>query len=390
MIRVGFILGEVDWQGGVNYYRNLLKAIQSLPNAKIHPVVFAGIKSDTLPYEGLAEIVRASVLDKYSFGWWQSKLLRVLGIYRENNLRAVLNKNKIDFVSHNDRLWRNCGIPFMGWIPDFQHVHLPHFFNQKELRARDLAFRRMISKSDAILLSSQNALNDLNKFFPNNTTPAYVLRFVPSASQTKDLPTKAEISERYGLKQPWFHLPNQFWEHKNHVIVVEALNFLKQNGVVVLVVATGSAKDYRSPEHFKLLMKRVDEYGLQKNFLSLGMVPFKDVEALMRYSIATINPSLFEGWSTTVEESKAIGKKILLSDIAVHREQKPQRGLYFDSRSAEDLAEKITAALNEYSEADEEIFQAEASMLLQENIRRFAESYQELVCKIVDDAKVKS
>ena len=189
--------------------------------------------------------------------------------------------------------------------------------------------------------------------------------------------------------QPWFHLPNQFWEHKNHVIVVEALNLLKQNGVGVLVVATGSTKDYRNPEHFKSLMKQVDEYGLQKNFLSLGMVPFKDVEALMRYSIATINPSLFEGWSTTVEESKAIGKKIILSDIVVHREQQPQRGLYFDPRSAEDLAGKITVVLNEHNEADEEIFQAKASMMLQENIRRFAETYQELVCKILDDVKVK-
>jgi hypothetical protein len=41
----------------------------------------------------------------------------------------------------------------------------------------------------------------------------------------------------------------------------------------------------------------------------------------MRGSIALINPSEFGGWSTTVEEAKAYGVPMLLSDLDVHREQ---------------------------------------------------------------------
>lgn len=33
-----------------------------------------------------------------------------------------------------------------------------------------------------------------------------------------------------------------------------------------------------------------------------------------------VNPSFYEGWSTTVEEAKSIGVPLLLSDIPVHRE----------------------------------------------------------------------
>ena len=38
-------------------------------------------------------------------------------------------------------------------------------------------------------------------------------------------------------------------------------------------------------------------------------------------SVALLNPSHFEGWSTTVEEARALGVPMLLSDLDVHLEQ---------------------------------------------------------------------
>ena len=51
------------------------------------------------------------------------------------------------------------------------------------------------------------------------------------------------------------------------------------------------------------------------------MIPKNDVSKLIYKSKAVINPSLFEGWNTSVEEAQNTKKKIILSDIAVHREQ---------------------------------------------------------------------
>ncbi|MER8775718.1 hypothetical protein NKH79_13690 [Mesorhizobium sp. M0977] len=59
------------------------------------------------------------------------------------------------------------------------------------------------------------------------------------------------------------------------------------------------------------------------HFRHLGLVPYEDVFGLNAASDALINPSLFEGWSTTVEEAKALGTRMLLSDISLHREQAP-------------------------------------------------------------------
>ena len=65
------------------------------------------------------------------------------------------------------------------------------------------------------------------------------------------------------------------------------------------------------------------------------MLPRAHVFRLMRQSLAVLQPSLFEGWSTSVEEAKSVGKRMILLDIPVHREQDPPRALFFDPRDAE-------------------------------------------------------
>ena len=69
------------------------------------------------------------------------------------------------------------------------------------------------------------------------------------------------------------------------------------------------------------------------------MVPREDLYQLIRQSLAVLQPSLFEGWSTTVEEAKSIGKQIILSDLPVHREQVESGARFFDANDPNSLAE---------------------------------------------------
>ena len=48
-----------------------------------------------------------------------------------------------------------------------------------------------------------------------------------------------------GLPENYFYLPNQFYRHKNHQLVVDALTILKRRGVEVVVCASGSTEDRR-------------------------------------------------------------------------------------------------------------------------------------------------
>ena len=79
-------------------------------------------------------------------------------------------------------------------------------------------------------------------------------------------------------------------------------------------------------------MKKIRVYNLDKQIKYLGILPYDKVINLLYHSEIVINPSFFEGWSTTVEEAKIFNKRILLSDINVHREQNPKRGIFFNPR----------------------------------------------------------
>ena len=204
---------------------------------------------------------------------------------------------------------------------------------------------RMTDRCDRILVSSRDAFQDLEKFFPEGVHKARVLHFVPEVDRGQSIASLKYLEGKYQFKAPYFYLPNQFWAHKNHVVVVDALIELRRQGVQGQVLCTGNTNDYRNPNHFAELMLSVSENNLGDFFRVLGVVPYDDLLSLMRHSIAIINPSLCEGWSTTVEESKALDQTILLSDIAVHKEQDPPKGCFFSPEDAMSLAEKMRALL---------------------------------------------
>ena len=56
---------------------------------------------------------------------------------------------------------------------------------------------------------------------------------------------------------------------------------------------------------------------------------------------------MFEGWSTSVEEAKILDKKILLSNIKVHKEQNPKRSYYFNPDDDLKLSKIINKIVNE-------------------------------------------
>ena len=99
----------------------------------------------------------------------------------------------------------------------------------------------------------------------------------------------------------------------------------------------------------------------------------------MRASDAVLNPSLFEGWSTTVEEAKSLGKRVVLSDIPVHREQAPAGAVYFPPRNPKALADVLRGVLSD-RDAGGEMRRAERAKALMPMRRRdFALGYERIV-----------
>jgi glycosyltransferase involved in cell wall biosynthesis len=129
-------------------------------------------------------------------------------------------------------------------------------------------------------------------------------------------------------------------------------------------------------------MGKIEEWGLQREFRFLGLIPFADVCALMHCCCALINPSFFEGWSTTVEEAKSMGTPLILSSIAVHREQVEGDAIFFDPKSPEELAGAL-ARFSPLSGEERRQSQQNAARRAEQRVARFADDFCTLVEKAI-------
>ena len=341
MIRVGFTIvdGKTNWMGGINYLNNLLYAISMLEKKQIEPVLFVGNKTDeklAKQFEGLAEIQRDSLFDRGSVKWFIYTFMRDL--FKRNFLiNKIIKHNKIDVFSHSYIYGPDLACPTINWIPDFQHVRLPHLYSKLHLGVRDFRLRSLAKYSDSVFLSSYDALDDFSRFTPQFASKARVVHFVSQVSsfENKDV---AYLEEKYGFRGKYYFLPNQFWTHKNHKTAFEAIKAAKKEVPDIRLICTGLLSDGRNANHIKKLEQFVENNELNENILLLGLIPFSDVLIFMMHSLAIVNPSHFEGWSSTVEEAKSMKKNLILSRIPVHQEQVTRGGSFFDPDSSEELA----------------------------------------------------
>jgi glycosyltransferase involved in cell wall biosynthesis len=340
-VAIAYTFDDRNWLGGRNYFSSLFQAIEAVAGDDIQIVLVTGRKTVTsLPEQfPRLEVIRTSILDRRTAGSVLRQVARfALGFARDPLLARLLRRHRIDVLSHSGGLGKGSGVTTLGWLPDFQFVQFPDYWTPRQLRATKRLYRSACMSCDGLILSSQSALADLNAFAPWCRLPKHVLHFIALPVKVDGLRSLESLREQYQLPADYFHLPNQFWAHKNHRVVVDALSLLKKQGVDVTVACTGQTTDVRRPKHFDGLMQHVNESGVGANFRVLGLVPYADMQALMLHARAVVNPSKFEGWSTTVEEAKALGKQTLLSDIPVHREQAPPGADYFPTDSPEALA----------------------------------------------------
>jgi glycosyltransferase involved in cell wall biosynthesis len=132
--------------------------------------------------------------------------------------------------------------------------------------------------------------------------------------------------------------------------VLKAVNELKTKGIITTVAFTGKTQDYRNPAYFAGLKEYIDSNGLMENIKFLGFIDRAEQLQLMHNSLAIIQPSLFEGWSTVVEDAKAINKLLIVSNIDIHREQlMDSSALFFDPSNEKELAIVMEQTLSKKS-----------------------------------------
>lgn len=345
--RVAFtLIGGRNWTGGYNYLLNLLRVLDREVPGEVSPVLLAGVDvpdADLEPFAAIAgcEVVRHARFDEAARG---TLLKHAVFLGGTPEVHALLASLRIDVVFESAVFlgWR-MPLPAIAWIPDLQHRFLPQLFSRQARWRREAGFQVQIRAGRVVMCSSEDTRAACETLYPACRGRVHAVRFAVDAPVARDDAQAREIAARHGAPDAFFFMPNQFWAHKNHRCVIEALDILRQRGRTVSVLASGLQKDPRDERHVPALMALLRERRLDDRFIAPGLLPYADLGALMQASLALLNPSRFEGWSTTVEEARAAGVPMVLSDIAVHREQAEGLADFFDPSSPPALADALQA-----------------------------------------------
>jgi glycosyltransferase involved in cell wall biosynthesis len=330
------------WQGGASVYENYICALTQTFGDRVECWLAHRQDSPPPPPTLVSQckgVIAYPALRHHSPAW-AADYAKHIALGADLAADRALRAHDINVLFSNAPL-RRTTLPTLALIPDLQHRHLPEFFAPQDRQGRDKMLLQTLTRATRIIALSQSSCAELAEFAPaygNKIRTIPPEPVIPAESYAAD---PSAVVETYHLPEKFFYLPNQLWQHKNHLAVIQALAELNARNLRAYVVCTGSPGDYRNVSYTAQLLETIARRGVREQFILLGTLPRAAVLALHRQTICVVNPSLFEGYGLSVAEARAIGKRVLVSDLPAHRELTAPRAEYFDSRSAQELADKM-------------------------------------------------
>lgn len=339
-----FAFGGSSWIGGIYYIRNIAYSLSLSKRIRerYRIVIFTGPEQRDVFEDLDKDCIRVKTITGICGRGRRFFVAKWCLLYKCHYLMYGYN-----------RIASKIGATTIEWIPDFQHNHFPEFFSEDEIESRTKSYWRIKENDNKLILSSYDALKDFNQFYSGGKKETYVVHFVSYLRpiiERFDAETEAEVLERYHLQhRKYACIMNQFWKHKNHITVFQAIEkyYAMDSDADLEFVFTGSISDYRDESYSDYIRQYISSSGIKTHIRLLGFIDRVDQLVLMKRAEFVIQPSLFEGWGTVVEDAKVLDKRVLLSDIPVHREQMYERCTLFDPHNPEELAELIKKTASE-------------------------------------------
>jgi glycosyltransferase involved in cell wall biosynthesis len=364
--RIAFLAGGfIRWTGGLDFLRLCVGGLDSVLPGATWPVL---VPDDTVSLRALALAVGI-----------KRRLFALAGVQpavtppvSKDDLRDAIASAacNIEMKSYYgspqglSRAMENAGVdlvmpsmtslgprfphPWIGYIADLQHKRLPGNFSWRERWERDRKFNALLSDAPALIVNSRSVMSDIAAFYPHSKSALFSLPFCPPANPELLQNTDDEVLRPYALPDRFFIISNQFWVHKSHQTAFDALQLVRDAGFNdVHILCTGNVHDYRLPGYVDRLKDRIARNGLADRIHFLGIIPKRHQLAVMRRSVAVVQPTLFEGGpgGGALYDGVSTATPVILSDIAVNREADLGVIEFFRTGSAGDLAQKMMAAL---------------------------------------------
>jgi glycosyltransferase involved in cell wall biosynthesis len=230
-----------------------------------------------------------------------------------------LAEHGVDLVWFATNYAEDCDQPFIFTVFDVEHVRQPWFPEVSaagEWERRHYYFSRYIPKATRVIVPNAAGRDQVERYWRiepdrflllQHPTPAFALEASAAPAPPRDALDRRGIGDRYLL------YPAQFWAHKNHATLFEALALLEPGYELVLV-----GSDKGQLEHHRRLAA---ETGVGDRVHFLGFVPTEELVALYRHAHALTYVSLFGPENLPPLEAMALGCPVVAADVPGAKEQ---------------------------------------------------------------------
>jgi glycosyltransferase involved in cell wall biosynthesis len=223
------------------------------------------------------------------------------------------------------------------YIPDIQHEYLPEFFRPEELQSRRRAFGPVLAKAGAIGTISEFSRQTL---LDQPETSCSNIFLMPPALQAEHETRAALTPDEHALipHGEYLFFPANFWPHKNHRGLLQALRILKQkHGMTPPLVLTGAA------DRFASLAADFPDLDLRH----FGYLRGELVGELMARAAAMPFFSFYEGFGIPLLEAFHCGTPVVCGQGTSLPEIGGDAVLYADPYDPEEMAEVLYRVLSD-------------------------------------------
>lgn len=345
MKKIGLLLTANSSGGGVfQYSMSILSALLALPRDEY--TILVAYRDQTWERLLPSDVERlplrfghtvASVAALWSLFRLSHQLWLRWGATFFSVIRNVVELDCDLWIFPRQDIWSSrFPVPGLAAIHDLMHRYEPQFpevagFGRRYYREGHL--RDLCRHSAGILVDSGVGKQQVLDSYDPDPAKVFVLPYVPP-SYIFESPAPRDFDAKYCLPAKFLFYPAEFWPHKNHIRLINAVAKAIAMGIDVRLVLSGGLKKGHSR-----VRSYAEELGIPDHVQFVGYVPETDIVEFYRRARALFFPTFFGPTNIPPLEAFALGCPVAASGIYGMPEQVGDAALLFDPRSEQEMTE---------------------------------------------------
>ena len=239
----------------------------------------------------------------------------VWGLRIASRFEQRLQKDGVDlvyFLTPSGKASKLQSLNYIFTVFDLCHRDFPEFPEVRDFgtfEKRELLFSFSLGKAYLVLADSDELKRGIQRCYGIDPGRILVMPYQPAVDCTTYVQeiTDKEILDHYNLDPGYLFYPAQFWSHKGHVRLLEALEiFRDRNGNVPLCVFAGGDHG-----NLAVVSERIKQKDLANSIRILGFVPNEHIPVLYRSAAALVMPTYFGPTNLPPLEAMALGVPVI-------------------------------------------------------------------------------